>query len=141
MKGYLEKDRFIDPMTVLSGAFERAKLENFAEPYNLPKSWIAKEKSLNQETPFNFVSTNDIIGGNSGSPILNQKGELVGLIFDGNAPSISWSFKFDDQEGRATSVHSRAILETLHHIYEADHLIHEIAPAYLPPGVNQLPLQ
>lgn len=126
MKGYLENDRFIDPMTVLQGAFEKAKTHDFQEPYNLPPSWIAKEKTLNQQTPFNFVSTNDIIGGNSGSPVINKNGELVGLIFDGNSPSLSWSFKFDDTEGRATSVHSTAILETLRHIYGADHLVREI---------------
>lgn len=126
MKGYLENDQFIDPMTVLSGAFDRAKSHNFQEPYDLPQSWIMKEKTLKKQTPINFVSTNDTIGGNSGSPIINKNGELVGLIFDGNAHSISWSFKFDDIQGRSTSVHSAGILEALQNIYGADNLIQEI---------------
>ena len=132
MKGYLEKDQFIDPVTLVRGAFDKAKSHDFQEPFNLPQSWIAKETEIQKQAPLNFVSTNDIIGGNSGSPIINKNGELVGLIFDGNAHSISWSFKFDDVKGRATSVHSSGILEALQNIYGADNLIQEIFPLGLP---------
>lgn len=128
MKGYLENDQFIDPMTVLNGAFEKSKKNNNEEPYNLPPSWIAKEEALKKDSPMNFVSTNDIVGGNSGSPVINKEGEIVGLIFDGNAQSISWGFKFEDIQGRATSVHSTGILEALKNVYGADNLIREIFP-------------
>ncbi len=126
MKGYLENGQTIPPTTSLSGAFERAKQFDSQEPFNLPESWLAKEKTLKSETPFNFVSTNDIIGGNSGSPVINKKGEIVGVIFDGNAQSLAWSFKFDDVQGRATSVHSSGILEALQNVYNADSLAKEI---------------
>ncbi len=126
MKGYKENSHFIDPMTTLGGTFEHAKVHNFEEPYDLPKSWLAKQSAVKKDVPFNFVSTNDIIGGNSGSPVINKKGELVGLIFDGNIHSIIWSFGFSDLQGRATSVHSRGILEALKNIYGADTLVREI---------------
>ncbi len=126
MKGYEEKGTFIPPMTTLEGAFVKGKMHHYAPPYDLPLSWRAKEPVVNQSIPFNFVSTNDIIGGNSGSPVINAQGEIVGLIFDGNAQSSMWNFEFDQEQGRAVSVHSAAILHALEHIYDADRLVEEI---------------
>ena len=76
--------------------------------------------------PFNFVSTADIIGGNSGSPVVNRPGEFVGIIFDGNLQSLPWDYAFSDKQGRATSVHSAAILEALDKIYGTKELVHEL---------------
>ncbi len=96
------------------------------EGYILPKSWQENKEALNKETPFNFVCTADIIGGNSGSPVINKHGQIVGLIFDGNRSSLAWNYAFDQTQGRAISVHSQAIIEALRHIYNAPELAREI---------------
>jgi len=92
----------------------------------MPTRWQDKKVKLNLTTPFNFVSTPDIIGGNSGSPVVNQKGEVVGLIFDGNIHSLIWNFQYDDQKGRAIAVHSEGILAALDKVYEAKELVREL---------------
>jgi hypothetical protein len=122
LKGYEE----IEPMTTFGGLFERAEAHGFQPPYDIPERWLSKQTALNQDVPFNFVTTNDIIGGNSGSPVINQKGEIVGLIFDGNIHSIVWNFGFDSTKGRATSVHSQGMIEALKTVYGADELVAEI---------------
>ena len=81
---------------------------------------------LDLATPLNFVCTDDIIGGNSGSPVLSRDLELVGLIFDGNVQSFQWDYAYDDAQARAVAVHSRAILEALRHIYDMDGLADEL---------------
>jgi hypothetical protein len=78
------------------------------------------------KTPYNFVSTGDIIGGNSGSPVVNRAGEFVGIIFDGTLPSLSWDYAFSDKQGRATSVHSAAIFEALNKVYGANEVALEL---------------
>ena len=126
MKGYEEMGDFIEPITTFEGAYARGEGQNFQPPFELPESWLAKKLDLKENIPLNFVSTNDIIGGNSGSPVINQKGEIVGLIFDGNIHSIVWSFAFDSAKGRSTSVHSQGIIEALKVIYGANDLAREI---------------
>ena len=123
MKGYTVDKTELAPMTEIGGTFAHAKKYNFP----LPPSWMERQKSLEKNTTgFNFVSTNDIIGGNSGSPVFNMNQELVGLIFDGNIYSLIWDYQYDDKQGRAIGVHSKAILETLKEIYQADALAGEI---------------
>jgi V8-like Glu-specific endopeptidase len=84
---------------------------------------------FNGATPLDVVNTTDIIGGNSGSPVVNTKGELVGIIFDGDIQSLPWNFMYDDVQGRAVNVDSRAILESLRNIYHAKNLYEEIEAA------------
>jgi len=84
------------------------------------------------KTPMNFVFTADIIGGNSGSPVVDRKGELVGIVFDGNLPSLVWDYAFADETGRATAVHGSAILEALRKVYDAGPLAEELSPSPRP---------
>jgi Peptidase S46 len=126
VKGYMEDGKKVAPFTTLGGLYERSA--NFKQkfPYNLPSRWMEKKSAVDLNTPFNFVSTNDIIGGNSGSPTINQNAELVGLIFDGNVQSLVGDFVFDESVNRAISVDSRGMLEVLRKIFGADHLAAEL---------------
>ena len=108
------------------GAFDRA---TGRPPFDLPASWLAARAKLGARTPFNFVTTNDIIGGNSGSPVINKDGEVVGLVFDGNIHSLGGDYGFDESKNRAVAVHSAAILEALAKIYGADRLVKELRAA------------
>ena len=126
VKGYQENGKAIPFATNLGGAYEHAAEHNNQPPYNLPQSWMDAKSKLDLKTPFNFVSTADIIGGNSGSPTVNKKGEVVGIIFDGNIESLSWNFAFSDTQGRAVSVDSRGIQEALRKIYGASALADEL---------------
>ena len=129
VKGYLEDGKFIAPYTTIGGAFQHAEAHGNKEPYALPASWHEAKKSaaLNLETPLNFVSTADIIGGNSGSPVVNRDNEIVGLIFDGNIQSLVLDYGYDDKLARAVSVDSRGIVEALRSIYHAERLVKELA--------------
>ena len=126
VKGYADHGRNIAPLTNFSGLYERASLHGNKVPYQLPKRWMERKPKLDLAVPLNFVSTADIIGGNSGSPVVNRQGELVGLIFDGNIHSLVWNFLYDDEKGRAIAVHSQGILEALTQIYQADTLVKEL---------------
>jgi len=126
VKGWEEKGKMIKPFTDIGGAFARA---TGFDPFKLPQSWLDAQKSLNMKQPFDFVTTNDIIGGNSGSPMINRKGEVVGLVFDGNIESLGGDFWFDERVNRTVAVHSGAILEALHKVYKADRLAKEIEAA------------
>ena len=123
VKGYEENGRQIAPFTTLAGAFDHA---TGREPYALPESWKAAKARLKLDTPFDFASTNDIIGGNSGSPVIDQDAEIVGLIFDGNIQSLGADFGFDESIYRAVSVDSAALEEALKTIYGADRIVAEI---------------
>jgi hypothetical protein len=124
--GYMENGKKIPPFTTLGGLFARSDAFKHEFPYNLPPRWTAKKSAIDLNTPFNFVSTNDIIGGNSGSPTINQNGELVGLIFDGNIQSLVGDFMYDDSVNRAISVDSRGMLEVLKKVFNANEIVAEL---------------
>ena len=92
VRGYRDEGKSIPPWTTMGGAFEHAKAHGSVPPFALPQSWLKAKDKLDLDTPFNFVSTADIIGGNSGSPVINRAGELVGIIFDGNIYSLVLDF-------------------------------------------------
>ncbi len=129
VKGYEQAGKQIPAYTTIGGAFEHSRAHGQEPPYALPKSWIKARDSgvLKLDTALNFVSTADIIGGNSGSPVVNRTNEVVGLIFDGNIQSLVLDFGYDEAQARAVSVDSRAILEALKTIYQAKALVAELA--------------
>jgi hypothetical protein len=126
VEGYMENGKKVPPFTTLGGLYDRSESFKRQFPYNLPPRWLEKKSALNLNTPFNFVSTNDIIGGNSGSPAINQNGELVGLIFDGNIQSLVGDFMYDPSVNRAISVDSRGMLEVLKKIFGANEIVAEL---------------
>jgi hypothetical protein len=126
VKGYQENGKSVPPFTTLGGLYARSAKFNRQFPYNLPSRWTAKRSAVNLRTPFNFVSTNDIIGGNSGSPTINKKGELVGLIFDGNIQSLVGNFDYDESVNRAISVDSRGMIEVLRKVFGANEVANEL---------------
>jgi hypothetical protein len=129
VKGYEENGKKIPYFTTFAAAFEHADEHGDKAPYNLADSWLKMKSKLNLETPLNFVSTADIIGGNSGSPTVNTAGEVVGIVFDGNIQSLVWDFYYNDRQARAVHVDSRGIIEALRKIYGADALADELTGA------------
>jgi hypothetical protein len=127
VKGYDLAGKQVKPWTTIGGTYPHAEEHGSVYPFKLPESWLEKKSQLNLETPFNFVSTADIIGGNSGSPVVNRKGEVVGLIFDGNIESLVLDFVYTDHIARAVSVHSAAIMEALRKVYGANGLADELS--------------
>jgi hypothetical protein len=126
VKGYRENGKFVPPFTTLGGLYARSNKFHHAFPYNLPPRWLSMRAAINPKTPFNFVSTNDIIGGNSGSPTINKNAELVGLIFDGNIQSLVGNFEYDESVNRSISVDVRAMLEVLRKVFKADAIANEL---------------
>lgn len=129
VKGYKEDGKDIAYFTMMGGAFEHAAEHNNETPYKLPESWMNAKAKLDLKTPLNFVSTADIIGGNSGSPTVNKQGEVVGIIFDGNIESLSANFAYSEVQSRAVSVDSRGIQEALRKVYGATALADELSGA------------
>jgi len=126
VKGYEENGREISPFTTLGGLYRRAAGMGGRPPFDLTPRWSKSRGRLHPDTPFNFVSTCDIIGGNSGSPVVNRAGEFVGIIFDGNLQGLPWDYAFDDRQGRAIAVDSAAIIEGLDRVYGAKELVREL---------------
>ena len=124
VKGWQERGRTVPPFTDFAGAFAR---NTGAEPYALPASWVNAKDRINLAQNYNFVTTNDIIGGNSGSPMINAKGEIVGLAFDGNVHSHGGAFWMDSALNRTVGVTSDGILEALKWIYGATELLNELS--------------
>jgi hypothetical protein len=126
VKGWEENGTQIEPVTTFGGAFER---HTGVDPFALPQSWLGAKPKLDLSTPFNFCSTNDIIGGNSGSPVIDKDALVVGLIFDGNIHSLGGDYWFDDAVNRAVAVHSEGILVALEKIYGETRVRNELLEA------------
>jgi hypothetical protein len=126
VKGYEDKGAQLAPWTTIGGAFMHELNHGAKDPWELPDTWHLNFHDLDLNTPLNFVSTADIIGGNSGSPVLNKNGELVGLIFDGNIQSLVADYGYEDRFNRSISVDSRGMMEALRKIYGASDLADQI---------------
>jgi hypothetical protein len=125
--GYIEDDgKQLPPWTAMGNTFKEADDHGGADPWDLPPSWIAAKDRIAPEVPFNFVSTVDTIGGNSGSPHVNKKNEIVGILFDGNRQKLIAGYAYTDKQARSMSVHSSSIIEALRSVYGAHGLAQEL---------------
>jgi hypothetical protein len=123
VQGWVEDGTPIEPFTHLNRAFERA---TGASPFKIPASWIRVKDKLDMRTPFCISTNNDIVGGNSGSPLIDAGGEIVGLMFDGNIHSIAGRYWFNAANNRAIAVHPAIIREALDTVYGAKSLLKEL---------------
>lgn len=126
VKGYPYNGTVAPPFTTFYGLYDRAASFSNQPPFDLTRKQVAARDRLNLSMPLDFVSTGDIIGGNSGSPVVNRAGELVGLIFDGNIESLAGDFVYDGTRNRAVAVHSAGMIEGLRKMYGADALADEL---------------
>jgi len=126
VRGYEQDGTQIPPWTTIGGAFDDEQKHDAAYPYQLPESWKKARDKLKLDTPLDFVSTADITNGNSGSPVVNRAGDLVGIIFDSNRQGVANNYAYTDVQARAVSVDSRAVIETLKNVYGADVLLDEL---------------
>jgi hypothetical protein len=126
VESYVENGKRVEPLTYYSGLYARSAEHAGKFPYNLATLWAERKSNVDMKAPFNFVTTNDIIGGNSGSPTFNREMELVGLIFDGNIQSLVGNFYYDPKVNRAISVDSRGMLEALRSVYGAKETADEL---------------
>jgi hypothetical protein len=133
VSGYQANGQFVEPLTDFAGLYARSAEHHDQPPFDLPRAWIEQKSKLDLATPFNFVTTADILGGNSGSPVVNQQGEFVGIIFDGNEPSLSGRYAYDPAQNRSVAVDSAAIIEALRRIYHADALAAELESGHAAP--------
>jgi hypothetical protein len=124
--GFPAEGTSVPPFTTFYGMLDRSLAHGGKAPWALPPRWQEKKTTLKLETPLNFVSTNDIIGGNSGSPVIDRKGEFVGVVFDGNIQTLAWDYFFTDEQARCVSVDARGIAEALRGVYGADALVREL---------------
>jgi len=129
VRGYEEDGKQIPPFTDFAGLYRRSAEHDNKPPFDLPQRWIDKKANLNLATHFDFVSDADIIGGNSGSPVVNKDNEFVGIIFDGNIQSLVLDCIFTNTQARAVSVDSAAIIEALRKVYDAQPLVDELLSA------------
>jgi hypothetical protein len=127
VKGFTDDSTIQIPFkTTYFGLFDRAESFDNKDPFTLSTKIAERKSAINMSKPLNFITTNDITGGNSGSPVINRKGEYVGLIFDGNSYSHVLSYAYTDDKARAVSVHSEGIIEALRSVYKMEKLVLEI---------------
>ena len=127
VKGFPAEGTMVPARTTFHGLYDRSASFRNQPPWNLTPRWVEHKKDLDLDTPLDFVSTADIIGGNSGSPVINRAGEFVGIIFDGNIESLALDYYYTDEQARAVAVDSRGILEALRKVYGATGLVQELA--------------
>lgn len=133
VKGFLDDGKRVEPYTQIRGLYVRGDQHGNKPPYTYPERWAKARGTLNLNTPYDFVTTNDIVGGNSGSPVINARGELVGLIFDGNIQSLPGYFVYDAAVNRAVAVDVRGMVEALRKVYQAETLVSELLAAVAAP--------
>src|SRR6184192_1518129 len=126
VRGYEQDGKQVPAFTDFAGLYQRSAEHNNKPPFDLPQRWIDRKANLNLSTHFDFVSDADIIGGNSGSPVVNKANEFVGIIFDGNIQSLVLDCIYTDTQARAVSVDSAAIIEALRKVYDAGVLADEL---------------
>ena len=129
VKGWSEGTRVVPPFTTLAGAFER---NTGRAPFALPESWLEAKPRLALDTKFNFAATTDIVGGNSGSPVVDRDGRIVGLVFDGNIWSLGGNYGFDERLNRTVAIDTAAITHVLDKVYGATRILGELLPARRP---------
>jgi hypothetical protein len=126
VKSYSESGKKIPFYTTFRGLYERAAKFGNKPPYDLPANFVNKRTALKLDTPLNFVATCDSIGGNSGSPVINRRGEFCGVLFDGNIQSLPARFVYSDEQNRSVMVHGQGIIEALLKVYNARPLVDEL---------------
>jgi len=132
VKGYSDGGGVVPAFTDFAGMFQRFTERKGQPGFELPERWLAGKDRLDGATPFNFVFCGDIIGGNSGSPVVNTRGEVIGLVFDGNIHSLAGAFAYDEVKNRAVAVDSRAIVEAMRKLYDAGALADEMTARAAP---------
>ncbi|HZI93878.1 MAG TPA: S46 family peptidase, partial [Patescibacteria group bacterium] len=133
VKGFEADGAQVSPLTRIAGLFDR---ETGKDPFILPQRWLAARPRLAPDTPMDFATTNDIIGGNSGSPVVDRQGRVIGLVFDGNIYSLGGEYWFDESVNRTVAVHGSALLEALDKVYGANRILDEIRPAAAPASAS-----
>lgn len=124
--GYEEDGTQVPAFTQIGGLFQRAAERDNQPPFDVPERWVKSKDQLDPNVPFNFVCKVDIVGGSSGSPVVNRAGEFVGIVFDGNIQSLLWDYAYSEKQARTVAVDSRAIVEALKKVYDAPALLQEI---------------
>ncbi|RYZ40684.1 MAG: S46 family peptidase, partial [Myxococcaceae bacterium] len=131
VKGWDDNGTAVPALTTFGGAYAR---DTGKDPFKLPDPWMKAKGKVPEQTPLDMATTNDIIGGNSGSPVVNRAGEVVGLIFDGNLPSLGGRYAYVPESNRAVAVHGDGILAALEHVYGATRVVNELKGAHTAPA-------
>ena len=129
--GYTQEGKSVPAWTTFGALYPYAAAHESLPPYQLSPAWLSAKSKLTPDTPFNFVCTADIVGGNSGSPVVNKNGEVVGIVFDGNIQSLALDYAYSETQTRAVAVDARAIIESLRRVYGSDALADELLSGHV----------